>query len=197
MEWGLAADVDLGSAARWPGLEDDARGHLVHLRLKASRDIIVAALHAAGPQGRPLRAVAPAARRAAAAALAHGAPRRDLPADDGGTSYVDETTPMAGPLAWMMVPSTSSSRGCGRALARVDLIDGFKLDGGKHIHKRSFQSHRYRPCRRRLRPHRSRRRGAVGRDPGQTPGARRFSRRRRHARISVSPSARPAPLARR
>jgi len=33
-------------------------------------------------------------------------------------------------------------------LARVDLIDGFlKLDGGKHIHKRSFQSHRCRALR--------------------------------------------------
>ena len=64
-------------------------------------------------------------------------------------SHVDETTPMA-PAAGLddgaiHLVFTRLRPGF---LARVDLIDGFlKLDGGKHIHKRSFQSHRCRALR--------------------------------------------------
>ena len=127
------------------GFEDDARGHLVHFAPEAPpRHVIVAALHAAGPQGRPF---APSRLPPLGAPLPPPwrTERRDATYQlmmACNVSHVDETTPMA-PAAGLddgaiHLVFTRLRPGF---LARVDLIDGFlKLDGGKHIHKRSFQT---------------------------------------------------------
>ena len=154
MEWGLVADVDLGSEGfRWLGsLRTTLAAIWYILRLKRDRATL-SWLPCTQPVGEgglfapsrlpPLGAPLPPPWRTE---------RRDETYQlmmACNVSHVDETTPMA-PHAGlddgaMHLVYTRLRPGF---LARVDLIDGFlKLDGGKHVHKRSFQSHRCRALR--------------------------------------------------
>ena len=154
MEWGLVADVDLGSEGfRWLGaLRTTLAAIWYILRLKRHRATLSwlpctqparkGGLFAASqlpPLGAPLPPPWRTERRDATYQLMMAC----------NVSHVDETTPMA-PAAGLddgaiHLVFTRLRPGF---LARVDLIDGFlKLDGGKHIHKRSFQSHRCRALR--------------------------------------------------
>ena len=151
MEWGLVADVDLGSEGfRWLGaLRTTLAAIWYILRLKRHRATLswlpctqparkggLFAPSRLPPLGAPLPPPWRTERRDATYQLMMAC----------NVSHVDETTPMA-PAAGLddgaiHLVFTRLRPGF---LARVDLIDGFlKLDGGKHIHKRSFQSHRCR-----------------------------------------------------